>query len=170
MDCWRRFLLPGPTRKRWGKRATLAQAARSQIEPRPLPLFVYGSLMFNEVWCQVTRRCPRATPAQLSGFRRYSVIGEDYPALLPETGHRPVQGLLRDDLSTRTLQQLDRFEGDCYRRMKVWVRLEDGTFLRAWTYVFRRRFAAVISREPWDPRHFARSGLRRFMSRYQGFN
>lgn len=63
-------------------------------------IFVYGTLMAPEVTKLLIGRMPDTEPATLTGHRRYSVKGADYPAIIPslEKDGRPadeVQGLVR---------------------------------------------------------------------------
>ncbi len=45
--------------------------------------FVYGTLMADEVVSLLIRRVPKAQPAVLSGYKRYRVKGQVFPAILP---------------------------------------------------------------------------------------
>ncbi len=73
-------------------------------------------------------------PAQLMGYRRRGLYGEDYPAIVPDRQYL-VQGLLYTGITSAQLRAIDRYEGELYRRIQVSV-----AGRRAWTYVLRPRY------------------------------
>lgn len=128
-------------------------------------LFVYGSLMFDPVWTRVVGQPKTSVPASLSGYRRYAVRDETYPAILAQSGAQ-VAGQLIRGLAAEQLARLDAFEGDDYRRIVVDVFAEQ----RLWpahTYLFLR--PDLLTDQDWDVDGFARSGIDEFMRRYGGF-
>ncbi|GMQ02596.1 hypothetical protein CsSME_00048744 [Camellia sinensis var. sinensis] len=46
-------------------------------------VFVYGSLLADEVVRVLLKRVPQSSPATLNGFHRFSIKGRVYPAILP---------------------------------------------------------------------------------------
>eukprot|EP00803_Ostreobium_quekettii_P003317 evm.model.scf_317.9 EVM.evm.TU.scf_317.9 scf_317:88290-88472(-) len=44
-------------------------------------LFVYGTLLADEVVAPLLRRVPESRPAVLRGYRRHAIRGRVYPAL-----------------------------------------------------------------------------------------
>ncbi len=58
-------------------------------------LFVYGTLMADEVLATLLHRVPQHKPATLSGFSRHSIKGVVYPAIIPSTADSSVSGLVR---------------------------------------------------------------------------
>ncbi|MFS7928424.1 putative gamma-glutamyl cyclotransferase [Helianthus anomalus] len=46
-------------------------------------VFVYGSLLADDVVRALLRRVPQNSPAILHGYHRFSVKGRVYPAILP---------------------------------------------------------------------------------------
>jgi gamma-glutamylcyclotransferase (GGCT)/AIG2-like uncharacterized protein YtfP len=53
----------------------------------PHSVFVYGTLMAEEVVRVLLGRAPPSSPALLPGHRRFSLRGRVYPAILPARGH-----------------------------------------------------------------------------------
>jgi hypothetical protein len=49
------------------------------------------------------------------------------------------------------------------------VEAADGSRLRAWTYIFRARFAHRLGPGDWEFDRFLRAGKARFISQYVGF-
>lgn len=54
--------------------------------------FVYGTLMADEVVKLLINRVPPSRPATLSGFRRYRVQGQLFPAIVPASPEDTVSG------------------------------------------------------------------------------
>ncbi|KAH7284649.1 hypothetical protein KP509_34G064300 [Ceratopteris richardii] len=99
-------------------------------------VFVYGSLLADEVVSTLLRRLPTTYPAFLSDFHRFSIKGRNYPAILPAKGDK-VLGRVLFGLSDNELSILDDFEDEEYLRKSVEVqRLEDGSKLQSFAYVW----------------------------------
>lgn len=113
-------------------------------------LFVYGSLLFDDVFRAVTGRSAVCEPAVLPDHARYRVRGASYPAVVPETGAE-TNGVVYAALDADTMAALDRFEGDMYTRERVVVRLAAGQQRHVETYVFASHLHDLLERLPWDP-------------------
>lgn len=133
----------------------------------PIHLFTYGSLMFPPVWERIVTGTYASRDATLDGYRRLAVIGEDYPVAVPDTTEC-IKGLLYQDITPHDLVLLDAFEGEYYQRTPVTVTTSTTTFA-AETYVLKPTFHHIAATHSWDVEAFRRSGLTRFMARYQGF-
>ncbi|WP_455218423.1 gamma-glutamylcyclotransferase family protein [Kaarinaea lacus] len=131
-------------------------------------LFVYGTLMFDEVWQQLVSSHYHKIDAELADYIRLKVINEDYPGIIPSAGTR-IPGKLILDVSNEDIKQLDLFEGEYYRRDSVIV-FSGSTSHPAETYVFKERFQSLLSNEEWEVDAFKNSGLPSFLSRYGYFN
>jgi gamma-glutamylcyclotransferase (GGCT)/AIG2-like uncharacterized protein YtfP len=82
-------------------------------------LFVYGTLMDEELVYSLTRRRFRRNDAELPGFARFAPPA-GYPYILPRAGAR-VRGILLSGIDPASLAALDRYEdeGTLYRRRRV---------------------------------------------------
>ena len=69
----------------------------------PHSVFVYGTLMAEEVVRVLLGRAPPSSPAILADHRRFSIRGRVYPAILPARGHA-VSGKVRVRLSLSTAE------------------------------------------------------------------
>jgi gamma-glutamylcyclotransferase (GGCT)/AIG2-like uncharacterized protein YtfP len=118
-------------------------------------VFVYGSLLFPDIFEAVTRALPRRSDATLDGYARYRLRGESYPAIVPEPGARTA-GAVYHDLTLDMLERLDRFEGLEYERARVSVVLAAGPAVSALAYVLEPGELHRIEPVPWDPEHFDR--------------
>lgn len=131
-------------------------------------IFVYGSLMFDDVWHRLTANRYRKVDAELEGYIRLKVKGEDYPGIIPSADNR-VSGEVIFNVSADDIKQLDVFEGEYYYRETVKV-LSGSTAYQAETYVFRKKYQSLLSNEEWQIEGFRNSGLSSFLSRYKHFN
>ena len=111
------------------------------------PLFVYGTLLSARVRNLVIGRALPAIPARLSGYRRVTLSGRDYPGLVPAP-QAAVEGRLVEGLGIADLARLDRYEGDEYRRCLLRVSTASGP-RHAWVYLPRPD--VPVSRRPWSP-------------------
>ena len=104
-------------------------------------LFVYGTLCHEPLRVRLLGRKVRVLPARLPGYRRRPVIGEDYPALVRQSGGA-VEGLVLLGLKRADLTRVDRYEGEEYRRTlcRVWAA---GRQVRAWVYLWQDRRARL---------------------------
>lgn len=119
-------------------------------------LFVYGTLLYPELWQRLVRRHYRQAPARLANHRRLQVKGERYPGLIPCKGHR-VDGRVYFNVQPQELRRLDRYEGEYYEQKAVTVVLEDGTLVSAITYLFKKRYRARLAGREWHPSQSRRS-------------
>ena len=131
-------------------------------------LFVYGTLMCEDIMQEVAGCLPARLPGILPGYERRAVKGERYPGLVPGPGGR-VDGVVYRDVPGFAWARLDRFEGDMYRRRRVQVALTDGATLVAETYVVRPRFVSRLDRAEWNFSEFLRSGKAKLCRHYQGY-
>ncbi|MEZ5625971.1 MAG: gamma-glutamylcyclotransferase family protein [Rhodocyclaceae bacterium] len=131
----------------------------------PTACFTYGSLMCEDIFRAVAGQACAAEPAQLAGYRRHPVRGEDYPGIRPATG-AAVDGVLYHGLSATALARLDAFEGAQYQREAVEVRTAGGTVVAAWVYVFHPAQVHRLGVGDWDAAAFMRHGKARFLRRH----
>lgn len=123
-------------------------------------IFTYGSLMFDEVWCQVvTGRYP-SEPALLDHHQRHALTGLSYPGVVATPGAQ-VAGRLYRDVSAADIARLDAFEGPEYRRDALQVVLVSGEHVSAWTYLWLD--PQRLSGQPWETDAFR---LHEFLETY----
>ena len=130
-------------------------------------LFVYGTLMVEEVASRVIAGRYRHAPATLPGYARWKIKGEEYPGIAraPESS---VAGVVWFDVTASDLARLDAFEGEEYDRAEVQVLVAGGARLAAAVYRVRDSHLHRLDDSEWDRDHFERLGLSRFMERYRG--
>lgn len=128
-------------------------------------LFVYGSLLFDEVVERVIGRRVERAPASLDGFQRCQVIGELYPGLKPQKGSRVNGGLILN-LTPQDFANLDQFEGGMYQRGVVSTKDQAGRIVPAEVYITRGRYLHCLAREDWSEAEFGQYHLQRFLNTY----
>lgn len=124
-------------------------------------LFFYGTLMHDAILSRVLGRKVdnRTEEAVLLENARHRVVGVDYPAVVPESGHQ-VMGTLCSGLSQKDLQRLDMFEGDEYERRFVKVKTTHG-ISEAQTYIYIAD-ASKLDRREWSFAEFTKEKLTRW--------
>ncbi len=132
-------------------------------------VFTYGSLMYEQIWNLVVEGVYQKSTATISGYIRRTVMGEDYPALLSQTGAAATDGILYFNVTGADLCRLDEFEGRYYARKLEPVVVENGSTFSAEVYVFKDRYLHLVSPNEWDPAHFEAVGMSRFIQNYTGF-
>ena len=98
-------------------------------------LFVYGTLLNDELVRQLTGRVFSKRPATLEGFERVEPPG-DYPYIARKPGAR-VAGCLLDGIDAASLARLDAYEGDGYVRTTLEATVGDGERVACESYVGR---------------------------------
>jgi gamma-glutamylcyclotransferase (GGCT)/AIG2-like uncharacterized protein YtfP len=131
-------------------------------------LFAYGTLMCDDIMRTVAGRSPSQTHAVLPNFRRCTVKGEVYPALVARKGGL-VKGVVYHDITETAWFRLDRFEGEMYERRFVNVVLPGGRTETVYTYVIRPEFEGWLDSTEWDFDTFLRSGKTSFETEYPGY-
>ena len=132
-------------------------------------LFVYGSLMFEEVWSRLVRGSYVRRPARLHGFARRKVRDDVYPVVVRSHDRDWVDGLVYLNVGEEDIERLDFFEGQFYDRQNHTVIVEGAEKAVAAVYVLRNDYHHLIDAGGWDPERFAREGLTFFLGRYRGF-
>ncbi|KAK3041536.1 hypothetical protein RJ639_002222 [Escallonia herrerae] len=99
-------------------------------------VFVYGSLLADEVVRVLLKRIPLSSPAILNDYHRYSIKGRVYPAIIP-LEKKNVTGKVLLGITDPELDILDTFEDVEYERRSVVVSLVDSSEkVQAYTYVW----------------------------------
>ncbi|KAL1337885.1 hypothetical protein HN51_032576 [Arachis hypogaea] len=112
-------------------------------------VFVYGSLLADEVVRVLLNRVPSSTPATLHGYHRFKIIGRVYPAILP-VENKKVTGRVLHEITGVELDILDEFEDVEYNRSDAEVVLMDTSEkLQVHTYVWSDRNDPNLYGE-WD--------------------
>jgi gamma-glutamylcyclotransferase (GGCT)/AIG2-like uncharacterized protein YtfP len=129
-------------------------------------IFVYGTLLNDEVLENILGHIPTKCSAQLHGYKRVKVLGEKYPAILPDENSK-VDGVILIELSATDLKYLDEYEGMHYERQSVLVSavtsVSGDLNQPCTTYVFRPEYYNLLASEAWSNESFRENHLQRFL-------
>jgi gamma-glutamylcyclotransferase (GGCT)/AIG2-like uncharacterized protein YtfP len=131
-------------------------------------IFTYGTLMIPKVMVAVTAREFRTMDAILRNYARFTVKDKSYPGIIP-TAEAITEGIVYADVDEWSLERLDEFEGDLYRRTSVRVETKKGDVLNAETYVIKSKYRRCLSSKEWNLKEFAQKHLSVFLETYSGF-
>uniref|UniRef100_A0A2P2PQC1 Putative gamma-glutamylcyclotransferase n=1 Tax=Rhizophora mucronata TaxID=61149 RepID=A0A2P2PQC1_RHIMU len=120
-------------------------------------VFVYGSLLADDVVRVLLNRIPRSSTGILNGHHRYSIKGRVYPAILPVDNSK-VTGRVLFGITDPELDVLDTFEDVEYERRTVDVSLTDGSEkVQAHAYIWANQddpnLYGVWDFEEWKKEH-----------------
>ncbi|XP_022135077.1 AIG2-like protein D isoform X2 [Momordica charantia] len=87
-------------------------------------VFVYGTLLADEVIHILLKRIPKSSAAVLNHYQRLSIKGRVYPAIIP-VDSKKVSGKILFDITDTEMHILDTFEDVEYKRSTVEVSLMD---------------------------------------------
>ena len=133
-------------------------------------VFAYGTLVFPDVWRAVVGRSFATVAGSVAGFAIYRVRDAVYPGIVATTDESSVRGVVYLDVDRESVERLDQFEDDFYRRVGVPIVCDDGVLREAGTYVIPEEYSSLLTDENWSAEEFAARGdLERFVARYAGF-
>ncbi|MGL5826642.1 MAG: gamma-glutamylcyclotransferase family protein [Nocardioides sp.] len=130
----------------------------ARVWAAPMPLFVYGSLLFPEVMEVLIGRNPRRRPAAVDDWRVVGLPGEVYPGLVSSPGST-ASGELLCDLTGSEWEVLDAFENDIYDLAVINSRALGAD---VWAYVVADVLDYPVE---WDARGFADNQLPEYLRR-----
>lgn len=126
-------------------------------------LFAYGTLQIPEVIEKVTGRSWKGMAAMLTDYACFRLRGKPYPGVIAWPGC-VTPGLLYVGIDPQSLEKMDRFEGDSYRRRAVDVTSERGHCHRAFAFVIPPECRQTLSEQPWDKQQFVERSLSSFLA------
>ncbi|KAK7311818.1 hypothetical protein RJT34_10192 [Clitoria ternatea] len=131
-------------------------------------VFVYGSLLADEVVHVLLKRLPQTAPATLQNYHRFKIKDRVYPAILPIEAKK-VTGRVLLGISGLELDILDDFEDVEYTRTPVEVLLRDNSEkLQVHTYVWSNPNDPTLYSE-WDFEEWKQVHLNDFVKMTDGF-
>jgi gamma-glutamylcyclotransferase (GGCT)/AIG2-like uncharacterized protein YtfP len=133
-------------------------------------VFTYGTLMFPEVWQAVVGRPFATVEATVLGYAIFRVRDAVFPGIVAASERDSVRGVVYLDVDKASLERLDRFEDDFYRRQSLTLACDDGQPRAAEAYVVPLENRQVLTDESWHADRFVTSGgLDTFLRRFEGF-
>jgi gamma-glutamylcyclotransferase (GGCT)/AIG2-like uncharacterized protein YtfP len=148
----------------WSRAIPRAAVPMWLLARSPPCLFVYGTLMADEVLVALLGRAPARRQARIHGFVRGCVRGEAFPAVLRAGAEQSVDGLLIENLLPRELEALDFYEDEGYERITIPVTTADGTVVEAMMYLWPQAQADEVDRDrAWSYADFRETRLESFV-------
>lgn len=136
--------------------------------PLTTSLFIYGTLISQEVYQLVTGRDRTGTEAVVHGYSVRRLPGAVYPVMIESPGESAV-GLILPNLTQDEFRRLDAYEDSFYLRLIVTAQLANGQTTKAWAYILPLNHKIKPSPEIWTYDEFAASHLNAFLGRLQEF-
>ncbi|XP_020212628.1 AIG2-like protein D [Cajanus cajan] len=131
-------------------------------------VFVYGSLLADEVVQTLLKRVPPTAPAILQDYHRFKIKGRVYPAILPVPNNK-VTGRVLLGISGLELNILDDFEDVEYTRTHLQVSLIDkAENLQVYAYVWSNPNDPNLYAE-WDFEEWKQVHMNDFVKMTDGF-
>lgn len=130
-------------------------------------VFVYGSLLADEVVEVLLKRVPPSSPAILNGYHRFSIKGRVYPAIL-SVESKKVTGKVLLGITDLELDVLDTFEDVEYKRSTVEILLDSLEKLLADTYVWGNKDDPNLYGN-WDFEEWKQLHMKDFLTMTMGF-
>ena len=122
-------------------------------------LFVYGTLLLDDVVSALIGRIPHYQHAVAPGWQVVRLPQRDYPGLVP--GHGDATGKVYTDLDDAEWATLDAFEDCAYTLATVRVLLPSKIENDALSYVWRGEHID----QPWTTTDFGRDELTNYLDR-----
>jgi gamma-glutamylcyclotransferase (GGCT)/AIG2-like uncharacterized protein YtfP len=129
---------------------------------RKYSLFVYGTLMWQEVLRTVIGRTCPMEEALLDRYKRCRIKGAFYHGLR-QVGNSTVKGRVIRGLSKRDLAMIDRVEGDAYKRIRVRVRTPVHGDEEVFTYIIKEAYLEILVDQEWHETDLSVVELRRLL-------
>uniref|UniRef100_A0A0A0LM13 Putative gamma-glutamylcyclotransferase n=1 Tax=Cucumis sativus TaxID=3659 RepID=A0A0A0LM13_CUCSA len=126
-------------------------------------VFVYGTLLADDILRVLLKRIPQSSSAVLHGHQRFSVRGRVYPAILPVENER-VTGKVLFGITNPELYILDMFEDVEYEKSVVEASLLDGSEkITALTYVWNNNSYPDFLYGEWNFEEWKQSRMDEFV-------
>lgn len=132
-------------------------------------VFVYGTLLAEEIVHILLNRVPESHAATVKGYSRYRIHDRVYPAILPTLASDELTGLVLCGLSEKEFEILDEYEDEDYFRTKCTAYEKDtGKEVAADIYVWKDSLRHLLYGS-WDYEEFRRLHLKEYMIMCEGF-
>ncbi|MDH5187933.1 MAG: gamma-glutamylcyclotransferase [Rhodospirillaceae bacterium] len=125
-------------------------------------IFIYGTLLDEDVSSRVIMETFRVIPASLSGYCAVYVRGHSYPGITRKNNSVASGGIIRG-LSKKAIARLEFFEGENYSLEEISVDVR-GASERS--FFFAPGPGVTLSNKPWELIEWRRRHKRAYLNRY----
>lgn len=128
-------------------------------------LFVYGTLMHDGIFRQVTGAALPSLPAIAPGHMVRSLIGHIYPVMIKAHDGQSACGRIIRHVSPSQLKALDDYEDDFYDREIIRVLDGNQQVHHAWAYILppQSALSVGVASAPWSWPDFVENHLDSFL-------
>ncbi|RPA82237.1 hypothetical protein BJ508DRAFT_361397 [Ascobolus immersus RN42] len=149
---------------------TKPDTAKASEPEKITAVFVYGTLQLPEVLAWVSTGSylnhpdfkDRYTKATLTGYKRVSVEGADYPACIVGEPTDKIDGHVIYPKYSSEWKKLDLFEGKLYKRIEVEVEIDEGgakKMIKAFVYLWDQDMDMLEMDQEWSLEDFRENKL-----------
>ena len=110
-------------------------------------LFVYGTLLDDEIWQNLIRRSYKRHSATLDHYQAFYVKNRNYPGLVQKKG-KMVRGEIILSVTKTDFSRLDVYEGDLYERIQLNVKVDEKT-VPAQVYIVKKKYIKLLDSKEW---------------------
>ncbi|WXC48266.1 hypothetical protein QX201_007979 [Fusarium graminearum] len=144
-------------------------------QPRPRPLFVYGTLRALPLlaWAltgdaaKTSAVADLVRPAKVHGCARYSTHHCNYPAVIKQDDHE-VDGYVLLLKTKPQRKKLDDFEGEAYTPTAALATLNDGTTIETDIYLWDGNPESLYTEPGWDLDTFVKERPEDWLDLFEG--
>ncbi|WXC64983.1 hypothetical protein SNK03_010792 [Fusarium graminearum] len=144
-------------------------------QPRPRPLFVYGTLRALPLlaWAltgdaaKTSAVTDLVRPAKVHGCARYSTHHCNYPAVIKQDDHE-VDGYVLLLKTKPQRKKLDDFEGEAYTPTAALATLDDGTTIETDIYLWDGNPESLYTEPGWDLDTFVKERPEDWLDLFEG--
>lgn len=124
-------------------------------------LFVYGTLIFDEILSVLLKRKFVSTPGLLENYKLKKFSDAEYPGIITEMNSF-VSGKIIFDINAQDISILDSYEGVMYKRriLKVKTNTKEHD---CQVYIVDHKYRDKLSEDPWCPLDFRNNSLNSYI-------
>ena len=126
-------------------------------------IFVYGSLMADEVILKLIHRVPTKREATVQGYKRYKLKNRSYPGAFQQE-RSSIKGLLFFGINEEEMNILDAFEGREYKKEEISAEVEGGERISASMYTYIETSVLLHEEDEWSYSNFREYHLAQFVA------
>jgi gamma-glutamylcyclotransferase (GGCT)/AIG2-like uncharacterized protein YtfP len=125
-------------------------------------IFIYGTLMYPDIWERCVRNIYASKDAQVRGFKCLKVKQEVFPALIQSRDHEEVvAGKVYLEVNEQDFSRVKDFIGKHFQVSDgVCFVAEEATPIACKNFIWRSEYRSLLSHEPWEKAWFEEKALK----------
>ena len=126
-----------------------------------MKLFVYGTLIFDEILSELLKRKFVSAPGLLENYEMKKFLNAEYPGIIAEKNSR-VSGKIIFNINAQDIAILDAYEGVMYKRRILKVKTNSKEY-DCQVYIVKGKYRKKLSEDPWCPLGFRNNSLNSYV-------